>query len=83
MSDTLTDNLPHETLALTPAQHYIRRVALIKNDLPLNYRKVMYKHYPGLNTPKKKTLIRNVVAGKQSNIFITELLEKIARRELV
>lgn len=83
MSETLTEKLPHETLAITPSQYYMKRVAAIKNDLPLNYRKVMYRHYPGLKTPRGKTLIRNVVAGKQSNIFITELLEKIAKREIV
>jgi len=75
------DSLPHEA-TLSASQVYFNRVKLAKQDLPLDYRKIMYRHYPGLNTPKMKRLISNVISLQQTNPFITEVLEKIAKREL-
>jgi hypothetical protein len=75
------ETLPHEA-GTNVSRHYRNRVAAIKHDLPLNYRDIIYRHFPGYKSPKAKHRINNVMTLRTADMHLTDILERIAKREL-
>jgi hypothetical protein len=71
-----------EEIKISPSHLYKERVARIKDSLPRNYITIILKNYPEYDTAKGYSLIRNVVSLRTSDVKITDILERIEKREL-
>lgn len=69
-------------LRVDPGEVYKKRVAKIREKLPVVYRKIIYQDYPQYNTAKGRKLINNVLDGRSADVNLTEILEKIVSGEL-
>lgn len=77
---TATDTT--QGLRVSPIQDLKNRVSEIRDDLPVSYRKIIYQHYAKYNTKAGRRLIANVVDLRSTDVALTEILEKIHRKEL-
>lgn len=66
----------------SPVQHYKSRVGAIKDILPANWKEIIIKHYPQYNTVQGGVLINNVSLMRASDVKLTEIMERIAKKEL-
>lgn len=74
-----------ETIKLksNPVQFYKDRVRAIKPLLPANWKEIVIKHYPEFNTIKGGDLMTNVFLLRSSHVQLTEIMERIAKKELL
>lgn len=69
-------------LRVDPHAGYVQRVEKIKGNLPRNFRNIVYQHYPEYNSEDGRELINNVLALRTVCTRLTEILERIEKREL-
>lgn len=67
------------TLRVDPGVECKRRVAAIKSQLPKGVKAIITKEHSEYDTIAGGRLIDNVIAGKSSDLKLTEILEEIAK----
>lgn len=65
-------------LRQSPNDMYRARVEKVKPFLPKNFREIIFEKFPEYNTSSNSNLIMNVLAGRSSDVRLTEILEQIA-----
>jgi hypothetical protein len=67
---------------VSPSQAAKNRVKAVKKTLPLAWREIFFEHYPQFKEGVLRRRLENVFALNSTDIFITEVLEKIASGEI-
>lgn len=78
---TYKEPLPYES-QISVAQTFRNRVRVVKDKLPPNYREIIYRHYPGYKAPRAQKRINNVLCFRTADAHLTDVLERIVKREL-
>lgn len=66
-----------------PVQACKARVEAAKPNLPEGWVSILIRHYPEYDTIAGGHLLKNIIAGRSSDLIITEIIEKIANKELI
>lgn len=70
-------------LKSNPNQVFKNRVIEVKENLPKDWQNIVIKHYPKYDTKKGYHLMRNVYRLQSADVQLTEIMEKIANKELI
>jgi hypothetical protein len=68
---------------IKPVDVYRDKIKALRKNLPSGFRAIIYKHYPEYNSNEGISLINNVISGASTEVVITEILERIASKELI